>query len=299
MPRNGITFIQVSDAADRLLTAGENPTIERIRLELGCTGSYTTLSKHLKEWRKVKFDDSPLPTEKLTTNVKGSIEELLRQVRETVEEEHKVEKASLMDTIQALESSLTSKNESLLKFETKNNELCEKLNISDQRLSALSLATEQLTQEITDYKKINHELSEKHDTAKKLLQEEEERHRDETRKIALKWEQTCENILSLENKYINNQNHLSINQRHETNVLSQKLTEKMKLIDKLFSENLKQINIIAGKTERIKNLEKKLFALKQDVNVFNQEKRMMNAAVNRITESYRFAHYILYCLCKR
>lgn len=49
MPR-GITQAQVNAAADAILGAGKNPTVERVRAELG-TGSPNTVTRMLGVWR--------------------------------------------------------------------------------------------------------------------------------------------------------------------------------------------------------------------------------------------------------
>lgn len=49
MPR-GITQDQVNAAADAILGAGENPTVEKVRTELG-TGSPNTVTRMLDVWR--------------------------------------------------------------------------------------------------------------------------------------------------------------------------------------------------------------------------------------------------------
>lgn len=49
MPR-GITQTQVNAAADAILGAGENPTVEKVRAELG-TGSPNTVTRMLDAWR--------------------------------------------------------------------------------------------------------------------------------------------------------------------------------------------------------------------------------------------------------
>lgn len=51
MARTGVTEEQVAAAADKLLQAGERPTIERVRVVLG-TGSPNTLIRHLDAWWK-------------------------------------------------------------------------------------------------------------------------------------------------------------------------------------------------------------------------------------------------------
>ena len=46
----GITQAQVSGAADAILGAGDNPTVEKVRIELG-TGSPNTITRMLDAWR--------------------------------------------------------------------------------------------------------------------------------------------------------------------------------------------------------------------------------------------------------
>lgn len=51
MSRLGISLTDVAMAAEALVEAGEPPTIENIRDQLGKRGSYSTISKYLKAWR--------------------------------------------------------------------------------------------------------------------------------------------------------------------------------------------------------------------------------------------------------
>jgi chromosome segregation ATPase len=51
MARTGITSEQVFQAAEHICDAGETPTIDRIRVQLGNTGSPNTIHRHLKVWR--------------------------------------------------------------------------------------------------------------------------------------------------------------------------------------------------------------------------------------------------------
>jgi len=51
MARPGLSYEIVAKAADELSQAGETPTINRIREILGNTGSPTTISRLLKEWK--------------------------------------------------------------------------------------------------------------------------------------------------------------------------------------------------------------------------------------------------------
>jgi len=49
--RVGITFEQVVEAADHILASGHNPTIEKIRRQLGDTGSNSSIGKYLNQWK--------------------------------------------------------------------------------------------------------------------------------------------------------------------------------------------------------------------------------------------------------
>lgn len=51
MQRIGIDYHLVADAAEKLKAQGEVPTIDRVRVFLGGTGSNTTISKYLHLWR--------------------------------------------------------------------------------------------------------------------------------------------------------------------------------------------------------------------------------------------------------
>ncbi len=51
MPRTGITYEEVVFVANQIHAQGQNPTIEKIRLELG-SGSHSTIAKHLQAWRQ-------------------------------------------------------------------------------------------------------------------------------------------------------------------------------------------------------------------------------------------------------
>ncbi len=57
MARTGITFDDVARSANELLSRGENPTIQRIREQLG-SGSNTTIANHLRRWQQARREAS-------------------------------------------------------------------------------------------------------------------------------------------------------------------------------------------------------------------------------------------------
>lgn len=52
MARHGISYEEVAAAAKTILQQGKNPTMERVRTELGGTGSFATINKYLNRWRE-------------------------------------------------------------------------------------------------------------------------------------------------------------------------------------------------------------------------------------------------------
>lgn len=69
MSRSGITYQAVSEAANSLKKRGEEPTITKIRVELGGTGSLSTISNHLNKYRELSEEviqeDLPVELEKV------------------------------------------------------------------------------------------------------------------------------------------------------------------------------------------------------------------------------------------
>jgi DNA repair exonuclease SbcCD ATPase subunit len=53
MPRLGLSYAAVKEAAERLEAQGHVPTVMRVRSEVGGTGSLSTIARHLKEWRQI------------------------------------------------------------------------------------------------------------------------------------------------------------------------------------------------------------------------------------------------------
>ena len=63
MARGGINKLLVKQARDALMTRGENPSIDRVRIELGNTGSKATIHRYLKELEEeesARLDDEAL-----------------------------------------------------------------------------------------------------------------------------------------------------------------------------------------------------------------------------------------------
>jgi hypothetical protein len=89
MARPGVTYIEVSNAAQQLIASGRAPTIETIRIALG-TGSNSTLGAHLRTWKSKQDHTQQIATkenipEELISALKGVWERVMNQSEDRVQ----------------------------------------------------------------------------------------------------------------------------------------------------------------------------------------------------------------------
>lgn len=78
MARGGINKAIVQKARNALLARGVHPSIDAVRIELGNTGSKTTIHRYLKELESV---EQAISSDALSTPLTGLIEQLLGQLK--------------------------------------------------------------------------------------------------------------------------------------------------------------------------------------------------------------------------
>lgn len=142
MARGGINKALVSNARETLISRGENPSIDAIRVELGNTGSKSTIHRYLREIEEeasARLDDETLLSQPIKELV-GRLASVLRQEAQSLVEEHQTKNQSqvrsLTDRLQELENSLGNTNNTL---EAKEREL--KVVLSDLDASKASEET--------------------------------------------------------------------------------------------------------------------------------------------------------------
>ncbi|MCB0327861.1 MAG: DNA-binding protein [Bdellovibrionales bacterium] len=128
MARLGIDEAQVFEAADSLRDSGLEPTIQAIREKLG-TGSFATISSHLKKWRELKIQESPIPkeTQAFLSATKQIWATAWREAESSFEEQRKAlliekeqwasERDHLLKEIEGLESESVSRKKELSDLE--------------------------------------------------------------------------------------------------------------------------------------------------------------------------------------
>lgn len=143
MTRPGVTYTELANAAAKIIDEGNMPTLDRIRTKLG-TGSYSTLSALLKEWKAKQAlqqqyaANSNLPDELVTA---------VQKVWETINEKtgdqlEKIRQESASDQ-QILHQEISQQKQMTTKLQASYHELHEKHRISSNDKSALEKALQE------------------------------------------------------------------------------------------------------------------------------------------------------------
>ena len=165
MARAGIKYEEVVEAVLQLQKQGDNPTIQRIREWLG-TGSFTTISEHLRQWRENQKNSTPLQQEgfDLPSNLMKLTQELWQQACLEADEKMQVYQQqadaqvnqAIAEQKAALEAAQRTEERNLL-LDKKNNELLTDIKQQAARVSRLEadLETSQESLEIGKNKLIS------------------------------------------------------------------------------------------------------------------------------------------------
>lgn len=105
MGRAGILYSDVAKAASKLVEAGENPTVDSVRLALGNTGSKSTIAPMLKQWKgehqkKVSQSEAGLPPTLLST-VKGLYQHMQDEFAQQLEQARQEHADALRSAIES------------------------------------------------------------------------------------------------------------------------------------------------------------------------------------------------------
>lgn len=166
MARNGISYSDVKQAIDEMQSEGLNPTIAGLRERLG-TGSFTTISEHLKRWRSERQQQpmiaggTPAPD-----NLNSMVQAVWQQAREDATKELESYKQEIQKTLdqaeeekqQAIEQAVAT-NERNKWLEDKNNALLEEIRELEKQKGILTTKIENCEEE-------NRELSTHLESAK-------------------------------------------------------------------------------------------------------------------------------------
>ena len=176
MARGGVNKALVSKARETLVSRGENPSIDAIRVELGNTGSKSTIHRYLREIEEeasARLDDETLlsqPIKELIGRLASALKQEAQAAIDESQSKHQHQVQSLTGRIQELEGSLASINKTLSEKEHKLQSTLAELKESKASEEALKAKEAKATQ---TEEKLRELLAEKQNQIESL----EEKHR--------------------------------------------------------------------------------------------------------------------------
>lgn len=290
MARGGVNKALVSKARETLISRGENPSIDAIRVELGNTGSKSTIHRYLREIEEeasARLDDEALlsqPIKELVGRLASTLKQEAQAVIDERNSKHKDQVQSLTGRIQELEGSLATINTTLL---DKEHELQSTLadlkecKVSEEALKAKeakATQTEERLLELLAEKQTQIEsLEEKHRHSREAMEHYRQSVKEQRDQDQRKHEQHNQQ-LQTEIRALNQT--LSVKQSDITQLnkdngrLAAEIGSIQKTAAKLEAEQRKLTASLDSKTEEANTLNTKLSELKVQADELNQLKKL-------------------------
>ncbi len=112
MARPGVTYFDISRAAEALKAQGSEPTIDRVREQLG-TGSKSTIAPLLKQWRSNNESNVPEAETGLPADLINAVKSLRDSIQEASQKAIEQAKQDCRSQVQTLEQRLKDKESEL------------------------------------------------------------------------------------------------------------------------------------------------------------------------------------------
>jgi chromosome segregation ATPase len=164
MARPGVTYLDVSNAAQQLVAAGRSPTIETIRIALG-TGSNSTLGTHLKTWKSKQDQTQQIAIkenipEELISALKGVWERVMNQSEDriqTIEQETQQELLQLRQEVQRLQKDNSHWQQQYQQVKQERDGFAQEKSAVEQLLTNIKIAAAALSEKLVGTEQQNHE----------------------------------------------------------------------------------------------------------------------------------------------
>ena len=232
MARSGINKALVKQARDILLSKGENPSIDRVRIELGNTGSKATIHRYLKEIAEeegTRLDDQALLSETLKDMISALAVRLRDEGKAIVEESqmrHQTEKLAWEARFEKQATTLREANRRADELESQLLESQQAFNILSENHHSTSTDLQRLTQQLEDLQTLIAEkderiqsLEDKHRHSRESLEHYRDSTKDQREQDQRRHEQQIQQLQS------------------EQRMLTQRLSEKQNDITELNEDN--------------------------------------------------------------
>jgi len=219
MARAGITKYQVEKAYQSLMTQGVHPSIDALRLELGNTGSKTTISRYLKELEAeqcVQMEDEALLSEgikeliaKLASKLHQEANDVVQQSKDGYQDSIKAleqDNIQLKQTLESKELELEKSSVEALSLNSTNETLNSKLSDLTNTLSQSNSKTHELEMVIIEKDKQIQSLNDNHqhtrdslvhyrDSVKEQREQEHRQHEQQVQQLQLELRQVNQTLI--------------------------------------------------------------------------------------------------------
>ncbi|MEE4691199.1 DNA-binding protein [Pseudomonas alliivorans] len=301
MARGGVNKALVVKARSALLARGENPSIDAVRIEMGNTGSKTTIHRYLKE---LETAHSPAPdiNEELTELVANLARRLQEQAQERIDQlcvDHETRCRTLQDALSAtqknaedLSDEIRQKDQTLERQATALLDLQETLINVRSENTRLTQAGSDLESRLTDKNEQIRSLEEKHLHARDALEHyrnsireqrehEQQRHEGQVQQLQMELRQ-AQQSLSMRQEDITGLNRDNERLLAEARSTQRDLHAQKDLTDKASAQaaaSIKQHQ--QGQTqcalleEKVRSLQEDTVELKQSLKDTQQQNRVL------------------------
>lgn len=174
MARKGVSYDQVANAAAAIKARGTEPTMLGIRVELGDTGSLSTISQYLAKWREKESEN--VHTKEMPEEIKGLVKKITADVwnaaNKYAQEDVSTIKQEYKDRENELKKDLETAIKEIESLEKENDEVNKKSEIMQISLAKLEKENVELKAQLKTteglYKELIANLQTKpHDDTKK------------------------------------------------------------------------------------------------------------------------------------
>lgn len=277
MARTGLDKTDVKNARESLLAQGKNPSVDAIRVELGNTGSKTTIHKYLKELESEsvqgignQLDISAALqqlvaslSEQLHTEANIEIEKKQQEMDEQ-KEEHQKQILALRNEIQALIDKLASSHKTLEQEKLAHQQAQNALQHETVTRHTLEQHVIDLKTQLSTNEEYRHSLEEKHQHVQKALEHYRQSVKEQREQDLRRHDQQIQHLQS-EIRLL--QQTIIVKQGDVTNLKENNsaISTELHLLKQSFDASNKEKNVLLQKNKELELIENKYNIQKDNI----------------------------------
>ncbi len=262
MARTGVTYNDITKAAESIKSRGQEPTVDRVREHLG-TGSKSTIAPLLKRWRSSNGD--PASIEGLPNDLVEVVKSLHDRVQQMAEHKVELARTEFNSITEGLQQELTEARNSITQLTSRQKEQEQQLQTTQEHNQALSQSLEESRIDAAKYEFQRNETKVRVTELKMTIEELRQESRDVREHFEHYQQRTAEDRQQERDQF-----RLS-NQQLQTQ--TQRLTDQLSKAEAQISAQIKER---AGDLKTIEDLSAKLRSSQQQEATKDKEFDVLN-----------------------